>query len=379
MLKIYMALDTDNPIENLTISILKDSVEASRSPLIITDNRLPDNPIIYSNKAFEEMTGYSMTDIIGKNCRFLQGEDTKKADIAKLHTAVHTNTYVRTLLKNYRKDGTPFWNDLVVSPVTDTNGATTHFIGMQLDVTDRITDAERLTAKSQELQRSNAELEQFAYAASHDLQEPLRMISSYLQLLDRRYGKDFDADAKTFIGFASEGAERMQALIDDLLKLSRITTTSEPHRPVPMAKVIERALFNLKIRLDESQAVVEISEMPILSVDSMQMTQLFQNLISNALKYSHPGVVPHITINAARRKNSWEFTVADNGIGIDKRHFTRIFQVFQRLHTRAEFTGTGVGLAICSKIVDRHHGKIWVESKTGKGSAFIFTLPLKEG
>ena len=362
----------------LDVATLKSALEASRAPLIITDNRLPDNPIIYTNRAFLELTGYEIGEVVGKNCRFLQGDDTDKQDVSSLRKAVKSGEALRVTIKNYRKDGSEFWNDLVVSPVQDASGHTTHFVGMQLDITERVRAEQRMQAKTHELEAVNEELEQFAYAASHDLQEPLRMISSYLQLVMRRYGDTFDEDATTFMGFATEGAERMQALINDLLTLSHVTTNEDNFKPIAMDRIIERALFNLKAAIDEHTVKIEVGNMPKLPVDAVQITQLFQNLIGNAIKYHRKGVTPSVSIQAEEHPNEYVFSVADNGIGIDKKHHDRVFQVFQRLHTRSEYEGTGIGLAICSKIVDRHGGKIWVESTVGKGSTFLFSIPIRE-
>lgn len=209
-------LDTVNSINNLTDPLLKRTFEASRSPLIVTDNLRPDNPIIYSNQAFLDLCGYDLDEVIGRNCRFLQGDDSDEEAVATLREAVKQGTDARVTLKNYRKDGAPFWNDLIMSPIRDDSGTVTHFVGMQLDITDRMEAQQALVAKTEQLERSNHELEQFTYATSHDLQEPLRMINSYLQLIRKRYGKEFDEDGNTFLDFASEGADRMQALINDL-------------------------------------------------------------------------------------------------------------------------------------------------------------------
>lgn len=372
------ALDTKNPLNNIDDTTLKSAMEASRSPLILTDYQLPDNPIVYSNQAFLDLTGYSMRDIIGRNCRFLQGPDTDKKTVSQLRRAVKKGEYVRVTIQNYTKRGQPFWNDLIMSPIKDAAGKTTHFMGMQVDISDRILAEQRLLERTRELEASNKELEQFTFAASHDLQEPLRMISSYLQLIDRRYSDTLDADARTFLGYATEGADRMQQLVYDLLALSRITTTTDGFEPVDLREVVDRALFNLKLAIEESNAEITIEDLPRLNADAVQMTQLFQNLISNAIKYRRPRSRPRIRIRAEKVGSEYVFSVSDNGIGIPREQYARVFVVFQRLHTHAEYSGTGVGLALCSKIIDRHGGKIWVESTVGKGSVFKFSLPVRQ-
>jgi PAS domain S-box-containing protein len=375
MKNLVKPLDTVRPLNNLSVEVLKSTFEASRTPLIVTDYSLPDNPIIYSNQAFLDLTGYDMDEIVGRNCRFLQGDDSEKKGVQALHEAVHNGTHTRTLIKNYTKDGREFWNDLLISPIRDKEGNITHFMGMQLDVTDRVLAEQRLQERTRELQEANQELEQFTYAASHDLQEPLRMVKSYLQLIEKRYSATLDDDAQTFLAYAAEGADRMQSLIYDLLTLSRISNAEDRYIPTDMNAIVRRALDNLVVMIRESGADISVDNLPTLPVDPGQMTQLFQNLISNGMKYSRPGVAPVISITATARKGGYTFAVRDNGIGIEKQHFERIFVVFQRLHTRTEYAGTGIGLAIVSKIIDRHGGRIWVESKYGDGATFKFTIP----
>jgi signal transduction histidine kinase len=228
----------------------------------------------------------------------------------------------------------------------------------------------------EELARSNKELGQFAYVASHDLQEPLRMVTSYVQLLARRYRGKLDGDADEFIAFAVNGATRMQQLINDLLTYSRVGTRGKEFEPTDCEIILQQSLKNLQIAVEEKQAIVSHDPLPTLMADHVQLGQLFQNLIGNALKFQG-AEPPHVHVSANRNGNGWVFSVRDNGIGIALEYAERIFVIFQRLHSLEKYPGTGIGLAVCKKIVERHGGRIWVESDPGKGATFYFTLPGK--
>lgn len=256
----------------------------------------------------------------------------------------------------------------------DSKGAPLRAIGTHLDITARKEAEEGLAAKAKELSRSNDELVQFAYVASHDLQEPLRMVACYCQLLQRRYQGKLDADADEFIGYAVEGASRMHHLIDDLLTYSRLGTKARPMEPVDCTVVLKDALANLKVALAQSDALVTHDSLPTVLADGKQLIQLFQNLIGNAIKY-RSSQRPEIHVAVERQEEAWRFSVRDNGIGLDPQFYERIFVIFQRLHTKMEYPGTGIGLAICKKIVERHGGRIWVESQPGQGSVFYFSIP----
>jgi signal transduction histidine kinase len=245
---------------------------------------------------------------------------------------------------------------------------------LALLVAERTSELENSMEK---LTRSNEELAQFAYVASHDLQEPLRMVSSYMQLLSRRYEGKLDEEADEFIGFAVDGAQRMQGLINDLLAFSRVGTRGQELVPTDSQTVLDQTLRNLQIAIEESQATIVSDPLPTVMGDAGQLGQLFQNLIGNALKFRSDTPV-EIQIRVEPKNEEWLFAVCDNGIGIEPEYRERIFAIFQRLHTRKEYSGTGIGLAVCKKIVERHNGRIWVESALGQGSTFYFTLPREE-
>ncbi len=246
---------------------------------------------------------------------------------------------------------------------------------LQLQMEFEVEANRELEEIANKLKISNKELEQFAYVASHDLQEPLRMISSFTQLLERRYKCKLDEDADDYIGFIVEGAQRMKYLIDDLLEFSRLNTQAKEFELAYLEMALDDVLLNLQITIQENDTKITHEPLPTLMVDLMQIRQLFQNLISNAIKFQGEEP-PEIHISAQKQGNEWKFAVADNGIGINAEHQELIFGVFKRLHTRQQYEGTGIGLSICKRIVERHGGRIWVESKPGKGSTFYFTIPI---
>jgi light-regulated signal transduction histidine kinase (bacteriophytochrome) len=235
-----------------------------------------------------------------------------------------------------------------------------------------ITDQKRVEA---ELRRSNESLEQFAYVASHDLKEPLRMISSYLQIIEKRYADKLDDEGREFFGFARAGANRLRDLIEDLLEYSRVGTRNKPLEATDSGKLLGEVCSDLQLAINEEDAKITYDELPIVVADAGQLRQVFQNLLANALKFR--GLAsPIIHVSAVRQRKDWVFSVRDNGIGIAAEHHERIFVIFQRLHGREQFKGTGIGLAVCKKIIERHGGRLWLESKPGEGTTFYFSLPI---
>jgi len=249
---------------------------------------------------------------------------------------------------------------------------------LQREVVAREATEAELRARQTELARSNQELEQFAHIASHDLQEPLRMISSYTQLLGRRYAGKLDADADTYIGYAVDGTKRMQVLINDLLNYSRVTSSVAPLEAVDLEAALGETLKDLEIRIEDCQATITHDALPTINADAVQVRQLLLNLVANGMKFQPPERLPAVHISVVRDGREWHFGVRDNGIGIDGQYIKNLFQIFKRLHNTREYPGTGIGLAVCKKIVERHGGRIWVESVLGQGSTFQFTLPAME-
>jgi signal transduction histidine kinase len=262
------------------------------------------------------------------------------------------------------------------APIKDDSGTITGAVTIAMDITAQTAIEKELAEKAEDLVRSNKELQQFAYVASHDLKEPLRMVTTYVQMLDRRYCDKLDDQAKEYIGFAVEGSKRMYALVDDLLTYSRVETSVQPFSAVAMDQVMITALKDLNEAIESIGATVTVDHLPEVNADFQQMVQLMENLIGNAIKFRRDEP-PVVQVSATMNENGWLFSVKDNGIGIAKEYSDKVFQMFQRLHPREMFPGTGIGLAICKKVVERHGGKIWFESEPGVGTTFYFTMPAK--
>ncbi len=325
------------------------------------------------NKAYAQMVGYQPFEMIGKDWK----ETVYPEDLDKLLVAYQqmlADGKVKTEARGVRKDGSIFYKQLVMISAYDEQKQLTGHHCFMKDISDRKQAEEELKNQRQELMRSNAELEQFAYVASHDLQEPLRMVTSYLQLLERRYKHKLDANADEFITYAVDGASRMQVLINDLLTYSRLSRPSQPFKLVDCNLILNDILANLQIAIKDNKVVVTHDTLPKIIAAPTQLSQLFQNLIGNAIKFRRE-IPLQIHITAEHHGVKWLFSVQDNGIGIESQYINRIFLIFQRLHSRTKYPGTGIGLAVCKKIVERHGGELWVESELGKGSTFYFTIP----
>jgi PAS domain S-box-containing protein len=360
-------------------------LEAAPDAMVVVDDR---GAIVEVSAQVEKMFGHARTDLVGRPVEILVPESFRERHTS--HRGVYSSDpRTRAMgegleLYALRRDGTQFPVEISLSPVPTDRGLLV--MAAIRDITERkvvetrirrmnVELERRVHARTAELERSNEALKQFAYAASHDLQEPLRTMGNYAELVSRRYRGRIDDEADVFLGFVVDGAEWMHQLLQGLLEYARVDTRAAATSPKPMDRALEQALVNLRAAIADTGARVDSGPLPVAPADDVQMVQLFQNLIGNAIKFRRPGVAPEVRVEVAERGSDWEFAVRDNGIGIDLRHAERIFAIFQRLHRRQEYPGAGVGLAICKKIVERHGGRIWVEAAPGIGCTFRFTLP----
>jgi PAS domain S-box-containing protein len=347
-------------------------LEAAPDAMVVVNQR---GEIVLLNLQAEKQFGYRRNELLGQRVTNIIPQGFAERLIAdglrSAEDALAQQIGTGIELSGRRKDRTEFPIELMLSPLGGAEGILV--TAAIRDISVRNAAEAHLLHKVEELNRSNEELGQFAYIASHDLQEPLRMVASYTQLLSRRYAGKLDSDADDFIAYAVDGATRMQRLIQDLLAYSRIGTKGKDLLNTSSEDALRHALSNLRGAIEESGALVTHDPLPEVLADEMQLIQLFQNLVGNAIKYQNPGI-PKIHVAALNGGKQYRFSVQDNGLGIDPQYFERIFGMFQRLHKREEFAGTGIGLAICKKIVERHGGQISVESQPGVGSTFRFAL-----
>lgn len=341
-------------------------VEKSADGIIVVNE---DGIVRYVNPAAEMLFGRNAESFIGEMFGFpvVVGETTE-LDIVRRHGKIVV-AEMRVVEISW---GGEVGYVASLRDITDRKRAEEHIRQLNAELEQRVQE------RTAELKRSNAELEQFAYIASHDLQEPLRMVASYMRLLEKRYKGRLDDDADKFIGYAVDGAIRMQQLINDLLEYSRVDARGREFTPTDFEALADQTLTNLKVAIEESGATITRDPLPTLYADGLQIGQLLQNLVGNAIKFRREEPL-HVHISAERREQEWLFAIRDNGIGIDPEYANRIFEIFQRLHGRGSYPGTGIGLAICKKIVERHRGHIWVESQPDQGSTFYFMLPAREG
>lgn len=335
------------------------------------------------NPGFCQIVRYAESELLQQNWQAITHPDDIEADREYVRSLLSGNIQTFSLEKRLVcKDEAVRWANVTVSAMRDANGTPQYLICAIEDISQRKLVQELLQASldtqtryAQELTRSNAELEQFSYVASHDLQAPLSTIAGYAQLLEKRCHNQLDAQGNKFIRNIVNSCERMQALIDDLLEYSRVGRSEKPFDVIDCNLVFEDACANLQLAIRQDQASVTRGDLPRVRGDSFQLLQLFQNLIGNAIKY-RSSEAPMVRVSASRQGDSWVFSVQDNGIGIAEQYHPRIFQLFQRLHSQKQYSGTGIGLAICQRIVERHGGRLWVESEPNRGSTFYFSIPI---
>jgi PAS domain S-box-containing protein len=349
-------------------------VESSDDAII---GKTLDGVITTWNGGAERIFGYMAAEVVGQHISVLipperhHEEANIQQRLARGESIEHFDTVRVT------KDGRKIDVALTVSPIRNAAGTVVGASKIARDITARKRAEETLARQTEELARSNVELERFAFIASHDLQEPMRTVQSYAQLLQRDCGGNLSADAAEYLSFITGGARRMQTLINDLLAYSRVSSQGAAFAPADCKEICDRVLENLRASIESSQAKVTVEPLPIVVGDPTQLGQVFQNLLVNAIKF-HGKRTPRINVSAKEASSEWVFSVTDNGIGIATEYFDRIFIIFQRLHTIEEYSGTGNGLAICKKIIERHGGRIWVESVVGEGSTFHFSIAKRE-
>jgi len=331
--------------------------------------------VLEANLTAAGLLGLAKNELIGAPFSACIEPDFRQGFASCLGATLATKAEQRCEIKVHRSDGFVFDALLQTSAAGQVPGGPGHLRAILADISVRKRVEAQLQRKSRELEAANTELQQFAYVASHDLREPLRMIAGFTQSLEKRYKDKLDTTADEYIAFIVDGVARMQDLIDDILAYSRVGTRGVPFEPVSMEKALANVLVNLKTSIEESQATVTHGPLPVIQADPVQMMQVLQNLIGNAVKFHREEAPPVIHVAAGLEGGEWVFSVTDNGIGIAPELFGRLFTLFQRLHPRDKYPGSGLGLAITKKIVGRHGGRIWVESRPGTGSTFRFSVP----
>jgi PAS domain S-box-containing protein len=352
-----------------------DSMNDSISLLDTKDFR-----IIGVNSVFLKEYGYAdESEVVGRHCYDITHNRSEACsapdDVCPLAEAVRTGEHAVAEHIHYRRTGERIYAEVSTSPIKDEQGNVVQVVHVSRDITERKLAEQEREHLLEDIARSNRDLEQFASVASHDLKEPLRMVSSYVGLLARKYRGRLDGKADRYIGYAVEGVTRMEKLIEGLLAYSRIGRAAGRSEPVDANEIYNHSLANLSAAIRESGALVTRDDLPVVLGDETQLLQLLQNLIGNAVKYRHPGKAPRVHVSAEADGTMQRFSVRDDGIGIEPRNYDRVFQIFQRLHSHDKYAGAGIGLAVCKRIVERHHGRIWIESVHGAGSTFFFTVP----
>jgi PAS domain S-box-containing protein len=388
----YLAIRKDITARKAAdIELQKLSLIASKTDnvAIVTN---PQGQIEWVNHSFHKLTGYTLAEAIGKRPgALLQGEKTSKETVDSIRYALARQEPFSGEILNYGKEGRPYWLLLHINPVFDDDGNLVNFIAIENEITTRkeieislrqeVEGAmKKLRAMNEQLEVSNRELLDFAYVSSHDLQEPLRKIQAFGDRLKSTCNDGLNEKGQDYLERMLNAAGRAQVLINDLLSFSRVTTQAKPFTPVDLSEILDGVLSDLEIRIEQTGATVERDHLPTIDADAMQMRQILQNLIGNALKFRQEGIAPLVQVRSRmltkHGEEYCEIRVIDNGIGFEQKYTDRIFQIFQRLHGRGTYEGTGIGLAICRKIAERHGGSLLAESEPNRGATFIFTMPI---
>lgn len=349
----------------------------------ITDSR---GIITYVNQKFCAISKYSAEELIGKTHRVINSKFHPKEFFENMWQTITAGKTWEGEIRNRAKDGSLYWVHTTIVPFKDGHGSSEQYVAVRYDITERKLAEEKLQINARKLEISNQELQDFASVAAHDLQEPLRKIQSFSDRLKIKAKEDLKPDALDYLDRIQNSAQRMQVLINDLLTYSRVTTKAQPFATLDLNQIVAHVVSDLEIRLEQSHGKVEWQNLPLIEADSTQMNQLFLNLIGNALKFFRPEHPPVVKIESrtfdpsplGKSGPACQISISDNGIGFEEKYLDRIFTIFQRLHGRQEYEGTGIGLAVCRKIVDRHGGVITARSTPGEGASFLVTLPLKQ-
>jgi two-component system sensor kinase FixL len=347
-----------------------------RSAIVAVTDRA--GRIIHVNDKFCEISGYSRDELLGQDHRIINSGYHGRDFFTELWKTISSGRTWEGEIRNRAKDGRHYWVHTTIVPLPDERDVPMEFISIRFEITQRKLAEERLLQYADRLEASNRELQDFASVAAHDLQEPLRKIQAFSDRLLRKYREVLGDEGRDYLDRMLGSVRRMQTLIDDLLAYSRVATQVRPLAPVDLNAALKDVLADLEVRIESTGARVTSGELPVIEADLVQMRQLLQNLLANALKFHRPGAAPEIHLEAERQGARWELRVRDNGIGFDEKYLDRIFTIFQRLHGRTEYEGTGVGLAVCRRIAERHGGTITARSRPGEGATFILNLPARQ-
>ena len=363
-------------LESTTRELLSIRRALDRSAIVAITDRA--GTIIHVNDKFCEISKYTREELLGQNHRLVNSGHHSKEFFVELWKTISSGEVWEGEIRNRAKDGNFYWVYTTIVPSLDENGRPFQYVSIRYEITQRKQAEERLRHYAGKLEASNRELQDFASIAAHDLQEPLRKVQAFGDRLRTKYKDALDDTGKDYIERMLGAAGRMQKLIEDLLSYSRVATRGQPFVRTDLSQVVQDVVSDLEVRIEKSGAQIQVESLPEIDADPSQMRQLFQNLISNAIKFQKPGVTPQVKVAARPTSSGLEISVTDNGIGFEEKYLDRIFTIFQRLHGRLEYEGTGVGLAVCRRIVERHRGRISARSVPGQGSAFLIALPVRQ-